>query len=166
MRRCRLGRSAFTLLELVLVMVIIGTVMALASPSLRGWNRASRLRDLGSDFVATTRWARTQAIATGEIYRVCIDANTGGWWVMRQAGEEFVSEQSGLGGITLLPEGFAIELSLAGQPGNASYIEFHPTGRTQPARVRIVSDLGDAIYVECPTPSERFRLVTQGELVR
>ena len=44
-------QSGFTLLELILVMVIICTALALAAPSLNGWARGSKMRDAVSTMI-------------------------------------------------------------------------------------------------------------------
>lgn len=157
MRR-RPGHRGFTLLELVLVLMIVGAALAMIAPSLGGWNRGSRLRDAASDFAATARWARTQAVSTGKVHRLRVDAAAGSYWVMTQDGEEFVVDESNIGRRVTLPEGFAIELT-GEQDRPLEHVEFDPTGTTQPARVRIVSDVGRSIIIECLSPSDRFRVV-------
>ena len=55
----RPNHHAFTLLELVLVMVVICTVLAIAAPSMRGWNQGNKLKDAATEFIALTKLART-----------------------------------------------------------------------------------------------------------
>jgi hypothetical protein len=46
------------------------------------------------------------------------------------------------------------------QTTGANSIDFYPTGRAQPARVRISTER--AFYeIESPSPTEEFRLITQ-----
>src|SRR6185503_3394053 len=89
MSRAR-SHSGFTLWELILVMVIITLALAMAAPSLGGWGRAAKLRDTGDQFLAVTRWARSQAIADAQIYRLNLDTSAGTYWLTTQQGEQFV----------------------------------------------------------------------------
>ena len=151
--------SAFTLLELVLVLVIIATALAMAAPSLRGWSRSSRLRDAGNQFLAVARWARAQAVANSQVYRLNVDQNTGRYWVTVQEGLEFLPTGSDFGQVFSVPDGFGIARTDAQSQPGAGVVDFFPTGRTQPATVRITSDDGYAVDIVCPTPDEGFALV-------
>ena len=75
-----------------------------------------------------------------------------------QQGEEFVPVAGGFGAPAMLPEGYRIELVQA-LPTGDSCISFTPTGRTQPARIRVISDQGESVEIECATPAELFRVV-------
>ncbi|MDB4966667.1 MAG: hypothetical protein JWN44_2356, partial [Myxococcales bacterium] len=61
------SRPAFTLLELVLVMLVITIAIAVVAPTLRGWSRGSHLRDTAEQFVTLTRLARTQAASSAQL---------------------------------------------------------------------------------------------------
>lgn len=164
MRRLR-RHSGFTLLELILVMVIMSTVLALASPSIRGWGRGSALRDAVDQFVAVTRLGRTQAVATGQWYRLCVEP-TGLYYLTVRDGDLFVPVAEGPAKPVQLPEQIRIELTkppimvpnvevVADEP---NCIDFYPTGRTQVARVRIFDER--TVYeIECAAPGEVFRIV-------
>ncbi|MFI5381797.1 MAG: GspH/FimT family pseudopilin [Tepidisphaerales bacterium] len=165
---------AFTLLELVLVLVIICTALAVAAPSLRGWNRASYLRNAADEFVAATRYARTQAVATGQLHRLTVE--NGQYQLAVQQGEAFVPVASNLGHATL-PDGWDIKITSQGQATqgqaaqvqateNGNSIDFYPTGRTQPAKVRITSDQGVVLEVECAAPTESFQVINVGDTPR
>lgn len=153
--------TAFTLLELVLVLVVICTALAVAAPAMRGWSSGSRLRDAGDQFLALTRWARSQAVADSRVYRLYVEPGAAQYWVAVQDGLEFVSIGSSLGQVFTLPNEMTIELTgveSASQP--LEFIEFDPTGRTWPARVRISLDVDDFLEIACESPADEFRLMT------
>jgi prepilin-type N-terminal cleavage/methylation domain-containing protein len=156
-------RPAFTLIELILVMVIICVALARAAPSLRGWNRGTQLRNAGDDFLATARWARAQAVADAKVYRLNVDAGAGKYWVTVQQGGQFVNVANSFGqAVTLPPDELRIQLA-AVQPASSAppeFIEFYPSGRSTAARVRITLLMdGSTVDIECPTPAEGFALV-------
>lgn len=158
----RRGRySGFTLIELVLVMMIVCITLAMAAPSLRGWSKGSRLRDEADTFVALTRLARSQAVTTGKPHRLYIETSTNSYQLMIQEGEEFVALDSGFGRVFELPSDYRIELRTT-QESTESFIPFFPTGRTQPARVLISSEMGESAEIECASPAESFEVVTGG----
>jgi type II secretion system protein H len=155
--------AAFTLLELVLVMVIIGTVLAMAAPSLRGWSRAARLRDAGQQVLAITRLARTQAITSATVYRLNINSQAGQYWITQQQAEQFVNLGSSLGRVYTVPPDSRIELTKSADDQAPGYVEFYPTGRTQPAVIRLSDDAGRVVRLQCSSPAENFVLATGRE---
>lgn len=151
----------FTLLELVLVMMIVCITLAMAAPSLRGWSKGLRLRDEADAFVAVARLARTQAVTTSKPHRLVIDSAAGAYQLMVQEGDQFVALDSGFGRVFQLPDGYRIELRTM-QQSTDNFIPFYPTGRTQPACVRITSDVGEAVDIACASPAESFEIVEGG----
>jgi len=154
----------FTLMELVLVMVIIVIAMGVAAPTLSGWNRRSKLRNAGQDFISATKWARVNAVSNGAVYRLTVDRQSGVFAVSYQSGQDFVAADSEFGRGLSLPEGARIEMAgLAGQQIDTIY--FYPTGRVDPAQLRIVSQDGE-VKVACASPSEDFVMVSGQEQPR
>ena len=162
--------SGFTLFELVLVMVVIATTLAIAAPSLRGWSRGAQARDQGEQFLAVTRWARTQAVSQAVTHRVTIDPEAGAYQVTARDGNAFVPVGSEFGRVFTVPPGYRIEISREAAPAEvvdattANSIDFSPTGYAQPAVVRITSAQGDVVLIACPSPAEGYRVVSAAEL--
>jgi type II secretion system protein H len=70
MTMCAIGtskdnRSAFTLIELILVMTIMVVVVGLVFPSLKGFFHAHNLDNDARQFLALTRYGQSRAIAEG-----------------------------------------------------------------------------------------------------
>ena len=126
MERCR-RQHGFTLLELVLVMMIVMAALALAAPSMGGWGRTTKVRDAGDQFLAVTRWARSQAIADARIYRLNIDSDAGRYWLTMQEGETFVELGKNFGQAFAVPDGFSIAIvaETVGAPTGGQTIDFH-----------------------------------------
>jgi prepilin-type N-terminal cleavage/methylation domain-containing protein len=187
----RVQQPGFTLLELILVMMIICIVLGIASPSLRGWSKESALRNAAEDLLTTARLARTQAITTGKTHRLCIPLD-GGYYLMVLEGTEFVPVPSDFGFAPDLALNFRIELAkdplagmdprlgspsgmgasrsrlgdtqdmLSSSASDQPCIDFFATGRTEPARIRVVSELSGSIEIACASPAEPFEIVTTG----
>lgn len=154
-------RPAFTLIELVLVMLVITIAVGVAVPSLRGWSRGSRMRDSVDSILALGRLARMQAISSGQIHRLSLDSNTGRCIVSAQDGEQFVELGEGAGGTFTVPDGVQVQLAdLQGQPKD--FIEFYPNGRMQTARIRVSMDDDYQTVIESATSTEGFRVPVEG----
>ncbi len=151
-------QSGFTLLELVLVLMIISTALAVAAPSLRGWSKGAQLRDSADEFLSVARWARMHAIADSQVHRITVDRAAGRYWATVQNGSEFVAPHGEFGQQFKVPDGCTIAMADE-QRAPLESVDFFPTGRATPALVRIEDNAG-AIEIECPSPAEGFRLVS------
>jgi prepilin-type N-terminal cleavage/methylation domain-containing protein len=158
----RTSSRAFTLIELILVMLIIAIALAMAAPNLRGWSHGSQLRNAGDQFLTLTRYANAQAISEGKKYRHKDDPGQGRYWITVQQGQDqFVNVTSEFGQVYSMPEGMQITLSdLQSKPVDS--VDFYPSGRVTPAHVRIAgsAEVG-AVDIEAATPAEGFSYVTQ-----
>lgn len=50
--------------------------------------------------------------------------------------------------------------------GEGLYVEFQPSGRTDPVQIRLTDQLGGEINIECPSATETFRILTAAEMAR
>ena len=150
------------MLELVFVLVINSTTLALAAPSLRGWSSGSKLRDAGDQFLAVARYARARAVSDGFVYRLNVNSTTGQYWLEMKQGQQWSPLGTEWGRVFTMPE--ETQLTLSGeQGGSLEAIEFYPSGRTLPGSVRIEKRNGDRVELICPSPAEGYRVVTSGE---
>jgi type II secretion system protein H len=152
----------FTLLELILVLVIISIALGMAVASWRGTGRGMKLRDAGDQFLALTRYARTQSAAEARVYRLTVDPQSGTYQLTAADGQNFVNLGNEFGRVFALPDGFKIALT-DDRSKDMEFIEFYPTGRTQPARVLFTADDGYTYGVYCPSPAEGFIVAKQEE---
>lgn len=148
---------AFTLIELVVVLLIISLTAALAAPSLRGWNDGAKLRNATDEFLATTRYARSQAILNATEYVVTIDRNTNAYAVSVQQGTTLAPDPREFGEYASMPTGFTIALVSGGE--GASQIRFYPDARTTPGVVRITSARGEVVEIASDAPAQPFAVV-------
>jgi type II secretion system protein H len=161
-RRSKHLRPAFTLMELVLVLLILTIAMAIAAPSLRNFWKGNRVKDAGEQLAYITRLARTQAISDGAVYRLGIDANGAGYALYVQQAEGFVLIPTNN---FALPEETRLEVTKA--DGSAvDHIDFFPNGRTEPASIRLSAAGYNDIVLTCLSPTETFSLVSADGGVR
>jgi type II secretion system protein H len=159
---CSGRRAAFTLLELVLVLLVITIAVGIAAPSLRGWSRGSKMRDTADQLVTLARLARTQAASTAQLHRLTLDARNNRAVVQIQDGEQFNDMTEGEGGVYNFPEGVTVALTDL-QGGPREFIEFQPNGRIQTSRFRVTMEDGYETVIECATPTEGFRVLPATE---
>jgi len=153
------GRAGFTLLELVLVMVVICTVLAMAAPSLRGFFASRQTDDAAARIVALTRLARSLAVTEGRVYRLNLDCEAGTYWLTAQQEGAFRRLSTEFGRVFLLPEGATADLRVAGRTAGARHVAFYPSGRTEAATVRLSGRRGDIVEVTCQSPTELFAMI-------
>jgi prepilin-type N-terminal cleavage/methylation domain-containing protein len=90
------GRAAgFTVIELLLVMLIIGTMAGLSAPRLRSGYERLRLTESASSIGRTIRLAREAAITERTVYRMTFDGILRSYRVERVAAEGSTYEAPG-----------------------------------------------------------------------
>jgi len=171
------GRSAkrqspagFTLLELIAVLVLISTILAIAAPSLRGFVHGRQTTDVAVHLLALTHLARSQAAIEGCVHRLNVDDDEGSYWLTIEEGGAFVEVRSDNGREYVLPRGVTIELDTPDMPieiaeslTEALYIQFYPDGRCDRATIELSDGSEDPLQVTCESPLERFRIITPSE---
>lgn len=80
------SRRAFTLIELIIVMTILGVVMASAAPSLTRFFRGRKLDSEVRRFISLTRYARSLAAERAIPMIVWLDANGGTYGLRPESG--------------------------------------------------------------------------------
>ena len=103
--RCSQKKSAFTLIELVIVIVLIGIAAAVIIPEMKGGYQDALLRSTSRELVNLFSIASSRAVSLNQLHRVRIDPGTGRYLIERRTretvnGDEFkplddVSEAEG-----------------------------------------------------------------------
>jgi prepilin-type N-terminal cleavage/methylation domain-containing protein len=152
-RPCRIG--GFTLLELILVLILISTLLAIAAPSLRGFFASQKAQDTTRQLLALTRWARSHAAAEGTVYRLNADTTANAYWLTAQQEGTFSKLACDLGKMFYLAEG--LNISLTTQNGQSvSYVQFYPDGRNDQAVIKITGKRGEIYTITSPSVTEGF----------
>lgn len=156
-------RPGFTLLELIVVLLVLSILFAMAAPSFSGFGAGQAAHRTASQIVTLARWAREQAVTEGRPYRLNFDPVNGIYYVTAANGAVFENVRVDLGRPFSVPEGVTLTFD-APQVGGLSYLEFLPTGRVQPARVRIVSRDDQPIELAALSATEPLRVLTAEEV--
>jgi type II secretion system protein H len=157
--RIRSTHSGFTLLELVLVMLVIAVAAAMVAPSLRGSVSGRRLGDAATQLVSLAQYARTQAVTQGRSYRLNVDVSARTYWLTSREYDVFQNLTNDFGRVISVPDGVGIECDIQRQD-DGTYVEFRPSGRTDPATIRLRDDNNNVLVVACDSATELFHAVT------
>ena len=166
MRRCilqlRSRRAGFTLVELVLVMLVIAIVVAIVAPSFRGSARGRRTGDTARQVISLSHYARTQAVSLGKTYRLNFDLDAGTYWLTTRLYDAFENPGTEFGRTFSIADGVRMECDIQPQQ-DGLYVEFNPTGRTDPATIRLIDDQdGSMTIVACESATELFHILDDG----
>jgi prepilin-type N-terminal cleavage/methylation domain-containing protein len=143
--------NAFTLIEILLVLVVVGIILALALPNFsKGYSRF-QLNKTADDLLSISRWAQAMAIGQERIYALSFSNDRSSYGLVREvaANEETMPDQNNfepvngaLGRMHAVPD--AIHLVVT-QPydskgtGNIDRIEFYPDGTIDSATIELIS---------------------------
>ncbi len=157
--RGRNGHRAFTLLELVLVMMLLCIVAAMCVPSMRAFGQGQRIKACSAHLVSLAQYARAQAVTRGIAYRLNFDTTGGTFWLTSEQNGAFQSLGEDFGRTFAAPDGVTFEwIGGAVERGAIPYMEFLPTGRTtEAAGVRLTDAAGFQTDVACYSPAEPVR---------
>jgi prepilin-type N-terminal cleavage/methylation domain-containing protein len=151
--------GGFTLLELILVMVILSTVLALAAPSLRGFFGSRKTHDTATQILSLTQLARSQAISEGIIYRLNFDTRERTYWLTAQKSGIFEMLDTEFGQIFTLPSDIVMELEEVDKEDDDVFFIFTPQGTVTAGTVRLIDRRGLVLEVTCPTVTESFNII-------
>jgi prepilin-type N-terminal cleavage/methylation domain-containing protein len=157
-----IGRKsrAFTLVELILVMVVVSVVLALSAPRLRGFFVSRQTADAAAMVLSLTKWARSEAISQGRPVHLNVDPSGAECWLTVQEAGLFVSPKSEIGRRFPAPEGATIAI-VPDTPGTApTYVEFLPSGRSDTATIEIRSASGQTYQVVTDSATEPYHIIT------
>jgi type II secretion system protein H len=174
-------RSAFTLIELMIVIVLIGILSAMIIPEMKGTYEDALLRSTSRDLINVFDIAASRAVSLNEVYRVRLDAKGGRYAVERRVreteqGDEFallkdVSESNGRLDPRISiqmrkpdePAAEASEDSPPDQPGGQreviDTISFYSDGTADPAEIELRDRQGFRLALRVNPITSRVKII-------
>ncbi len=183
MRNRRSNFRAFTLIELILVMIILTIVAGAVAPMLRGFTAGRRIANSARAMLALSQYARTQSMSEGRIYRLNFDPTAGAFWLTEDQDGTFAAPTNDFGDRQTLESGEKMQIEITApvvpldeqQTGSPTtpqaapsdqYVEFDPSGRTQQVTITLTDQFGSAVQLACASATDQLRIVPAGEAVQ
>lgn len=109
------SRAAFTLLELMVVLVLMAIMAAMIVPEMKGTYENALLRSTSRDLVSVLNLAYGRAVAVNQVHRVRLDQSSGKYFVEARVrgggqGGEFIPIQNVSGSEGKLDQRISIEI--------------------------------------------------------
>ncbi len=142
----RIFSNAFTLIEILIVVVVLGIVAGLAVPNFSGTFLDLQLSETSKNIAHLMHYAQDRSIVKEKEHGVCFDFSNGRYWL-----EEDVSAKGGADAPESQPlfqkvvNRYAKTFSIPGEvkaESEYSSVSFYPDGRIAPARIYLVSKRG------------------------
>jgi len=151
--------KGFTLLELILVMIILCTVLAMASPSLRGFFSSRQLNDMTEQIQAMTRYAKVQSVFESRYYRVNFDSHKRLYWISSLRESQYERLENNFGNLHSIPLEIDISFYNLHYDKGIYYFEFDPEGYSKEAAVRLKDNQDNIQELVCYSPAENYEIV-------
>ena len=142
--------QAFTLVELILVMALLATLLALSAPTLLHSFKQRDLEKAATQLLAVTEYARSEAVSQGVPMSVWIDPATGDFGVQTSDGYDGDDKRAKTYDLGTEVHFDPVE-SLADSDGHTILATFDPEGTLDPeslAVLRLVNRADSAISLE------------------
>ena len=152
-------KPAFTLIELILVLVIIGLLMAIVAPRLSGLRDRTRLDGQARALHAMLAEARLRATQDGVAWRLVIDRDEHEAWLEVHTAIGDTRPHNTAGRIMELDD--RIEVEWLGQSPREEpqlTIVFEPGGITEPGQVVLWDDDTSSAVITCASYTEPYRI--------
>jgi prepilin-type N-terminal cleavage/methylation domain-containing protein len=114
--RQRPAHSAFTLLELILVMVILAIAAAMVVPTLASFAAGRRTDNAVSNLLAMANYARVHAVSEGRTYRLNLEPSSNSFWLTVQNAGTFQPPANEFGDKVVLTDGIKLDATVVPMP--------------------------------------------------
>jgi len=143
------GNSAFTLVEILLVIVVVGIVLALAAPNFSNGYSRFQLNNAANDLLHVSRWAQAMAIGQERKYALSFSEDHRSYDLQRVVVNEESNEEESfepvngtLGRMHLIPDDIRLVMTQSKDSqgtGDMDRIEFYPDGTIDQASIELDS---------------------------
>jgi len=155
--------AGFTLLELVLVMIILCTVLAMAAPSLRGFFSSRQMHDMAEQIQLLIRYARIQAVSEARYYRLEFDLSRREYGLTVLTDSRYIPLEKSFGMRYTLPADVELQFENVQNVEGKYVLQFDLQGHAKECRIRLCDSKNNRIDLICLSPVENFELVVLNE---
>jgi len=134
-------KSAFTLIEIILVVLLLSVIAGLTIPNFRNSFRKVKLQNSANNIAYLMRYAQSRAITKGVLVRFEFEHGSGKYWLAEQKNdvigrddEAFVKFSNKMGKNFSLPDGLTL-----GSEGLT--ILFYPDGNIEKQAVKLCGEV-------------------------
>lgn len=159
-RRSSRRTSAFSLLELILVMLVLALAAALSVPTLSRFARGRETADAAAHLLAVIQYAQDRAIATASTHRLYVSADTNSYHIASRRDGTIVALAEEAGRTFYMPQTVTLTWDAAEETQQRGYIQFDPDGGHDTVIIRITGRDGEVYTIGCHSPSEPYRIET------
>lgn len=139
--------AGFTMIEMIVVIALAGTLMAVAVFGWQGWSRASAQDGFATELQLVLRQAQQRAVTTGSSICVDFDAGDETWTVRRGRCDGTTTivdaERTAPDGLDLVTPAFTYDTSGTVRSG----VTFRPWGSATPGGLSVRRDDGPEIRI-------------------
>ena len=143
-------RRAFTLIEIMIVVLLIGVLTAVIVPEMKGSYKGELLRSTSRELISVFQVASSRSISFNRQHRVRIDRKTGKYFieklVRQRDGETFVPLRDIPGGEGELDTRITVEVHPSGENLSTSSAEIEPVSAASEAPESPGTDQTIAFY--------------------
>lgn len=151
--------KAVTLLELILVMIVLCTVLAMAAPSLRGFFSSREISDISHTIAAMMNYASDQAVVQSNYYRFNYNNDTKEFWLTCLRESEYVMLKNDYGNKFKIPTEINVDLEDWEMLDGNQCVGFSPLGRKTPGRMRLMNPQKRTVDIICLSSTEPYQVV-------
>lgn len=157
-------RPAFSLIELILVLLLLSLTASMVSPMLSGFTRGRNNTDAAAHMLAIMQYAQEQAAITTTVYRLNFDLDNATYWLSSAPKGIDGRIKSEIGRTFTLPVNTTLDIQGNEELSINRYIQFEADASHDMAVIRIVDSKQKQIVIACPSPSEAYRIGSPDQL--
>ena len=155
------ARHAFSLIELIAVMVLVAVLMAMTAPALRGFSEHQEARNTAASILASIHWTHRKAITDGIPYRLEFDLTEREIQFTRRPNFNFEPIAHHDAQTQSWEPQVTVEFD---ESSDDQQITFHPDGSSTDATI-LVSGRGDTrLAITRTQDSRRYEIINESDL--
>ncbi len=152
-------QSGFTLLELIVVLVIMSTILAVIAPRLAGRGQAASLRGVAHELQGLAAAARARAVFSGEVVGLMLSDTGRAARLIRQAPSDDAATLADLVPLRRFPDTIQAEFQ-PDHDGDRDLMRFRPDGSADGGELRVIDARGGELLLQLVQPLGQLRLVS------